>query len=298
MPNKDVRRILVTGRNGQVGHELVRSLACLGEVLAVDRQTCDLARPEQIEQTLASFRPTVIVNAAAYTAVDKAESEAEAAHAINARAPAQLAAYCAEAGALLIHFSTDYVFAGDGDQPHRPLSPIAPASVYGRTKAAGEAAITDSQCRHAILRTSWVFGAHGGNFLKTMLRLAQERDQLRVIDDQWGAPTPARLLADVVALVVAQGSRFTSGIYHVVPRGETTWCRYARFLLAEAQRLGVELRVSPNAVEAIPTSAYPTPARRPLNSRLDCQEIESALSINLPAWQLGVTQVLEDLLAR
>lgn len=298
MPNKTARRILITGRNGQVGHELVRSMACHGEVLAVDRQTCDLAQPATIAQTLADFRPDVIINAAAYTAVDKAESDVDLAHAVNATAPAQLAAYCAQAGALLIHFSTDYVFAGEGDAPHRVDAPIAPSSVYGQTKAEGEAAIRASGCRHAILRTSWVYGAHGSNFLKTMLRLAQERDQLRVIDDQWGAPTPARLLAEVVSLILAKEWAFLGGVFHLAPQGETTWCRYARFLLAEAQRLGVSLTVNPDQVEAIPTSAYPTPARRPLNSRLDCRDIESALGITLPTWQNGVTQVLEDLLVR
>jgi dTDP-4-dehydrorhamnose reductase len=295
-------KILLLGKNGQLGWELQRSLSVLGEVVALDRHgfpgwSGDLSQPSALAQTVQQIQPQVIVNAAAYTAVDRAESEPDVAYAINAQAPQILAQEAQKLGAWLVHFSTDYVFNGSGQQPWTETDVCAPLSVYGQTKWQGEQAVVASGCRHLMFRTSWVYGARGGNFAKTMLKLAQERDGLRVIDDQIGAPTGADLLADVtahaLAKVLEQGSE-SSGTYHLAASGETSWYGYAQFVLTQAKALGVSLKVQPEDVQAIPTSAYPTPVRRPLNSRLDTRKIQDTFGITLPHWTLGVARMLEE----
>lgn len=297
-------KILLLGKNGQVGWELQRSLASLGELLALDSKSqdyCgDLSDLQGLASTVQSFAPHVIVNAGAYTAVDKAESESQQAHQINAEAPAVLAREARRLNALLVHYSTDYVFSGNGDTPWHEADPVGPLSVYGASKLAGEQAIQSSGCKHLILRTSWVYAARGNNFVKSMLRLAQERDSLNVIDDQFGAPTGAELLADVTAhaIRVVMSQPKLCGLYHLAAAGETTWCRYARFVLEQAQAKGVSLKVTPAMVDAITTTAYPTPAKRPGNSRLNIQKLQKAFALNLPEWQVGVARMLTEILEK
>ncbi|MBC5786294.1 dTDP-4-dehydrorhamnose reductase [Ramlibacter sp. USB13] len=296
-------KILLFGANGQVGWELRRSLAPLGEVLALDRAGADglgadLTDPDAVARTVRSVRPDVVVNAAAYTAVDKAESEADTAALVNAVAPGAMAAAAAELGAWFVHYSTDYVFDGSGTQPWREGDPTGPLSVYGRTKLAGEQRIAAANPRHLILRTSWVYAARGGNFAKTMLRLAREREKLTVIDDQHGAPTGADLLADVTAHAIrslAAGSG-RPGTYHVAAAGETTWNGYARFVVGQALQAGENLKAGPEQVAPVPTSAFPTPARRPHNSRLDTSSFRSTFGLVLPPWQQGVERMLQETL--
>lgn len=301
-------KILLLGKNGQVGWELQRSLSVLGEVVALDRHghdgLCgDLSDLDGLAQTVRQVRPQVIVNAAAHTAVDKAESEPELARLLNAQAPGVLAHEAQQLGAWLVHYSTDYVFDGSGEQPWDEDDMPAPLSVYGRTKLEGEQQILQGGCRHLIFRTSWVYGARGGNFAKTMLRLAREREQLNVIDDQTGAPTGADLLADVTAHALRQvlpavGHNYLaqSGVYHLAAGGETSWHGYARFVLETARQAGVELKVQPHQVQPIPSSAYPTPARRPHNSRLDTSKLRSTFGLALPSWQQGVARMLAEIL--
>lgn len=294
-------KILLFGKNGQVGWELQRSLAPLGEVVALDFDAplhADFTRPEGLRDTVRQVAPDVIVNAAAHTAVDKAEAEPDLAHTINATAPGVLAEEAARRGAWLVHYSTDYVFDGSGSAPRAEEAPTQPLSAYGRTKLAGEEAIRASGCRHLILRTSWVYAARGGNFAKTMLKLAREREQLRVVGDQIGAPTGADLLADVTAHAIrgVQGDEKLGGTYHVVAAGETSWHGYAHHVLVKAREAGVVLKVAPEAIEAVPTSAYPTPARRPLNSRLDTARFRAAFGLVLPDWQRGVDRMLAEIL--
>ncbi|OHC20202.1 MAG: dTDP-4-dehydrorhamnose reductase, partial [Pseudomonadales bacterium RIFCSPHIGHO2_02_FULL_60_43] len=270
-------KILLFGKNGQVGWELQRSLAPLGELVALDadsRELCgDFTDLDGLIQTIRAVAPDVIVNAAAHTAVDKAESEPELVRTINALAPGMLAREAQRCNAWLIHYSTDYVFDGSGEQPWRETDAAAPLSVYGATKLEGEQLIRQSGCKHLIFRTSWVYGARGGNFAKTMLRLAQERDSLTVIDDQIGAPTGADLLADVTAHAIRAARPELSGLYHLVAAGETSWHGYAGFVLDHARRAGIALKVAPDAIQPVPTSAFPTPAKRPLNSRLDTAKL-------------------------
>jgi len=292
-------RILVTGKNGQVGFELRRSLSVLGEVIAVDRDECDLADPETIRRVVRAARPDVIVNPAAYTAVDKAESEPDLARAINAVAAGVLAEEAARCGALIVHYSTDYVFDGVGDGVYSEDDAPNPQSVYGQTKLEGERAVAAANPRHLILRTSWVFGAHGANFLKTMLRLAREREALKIVADQFGAPTSAALLADVTAHAVARYLRegaasFPFGVYHLVSAGETSWHGYAQYVIESARRRGQTFKVAELA--PIPTSAYPLPAPRPANSRLSTAKLQQAFGLTLPQWQAQVEQVLTLLL--
>jgi len=301
-------KILLLGKNGQVGWEFQRSLSVLGEVVALDRHghdgLCgDLADLEGLARTVRQVGPQVIVNAAAYTAVDKAESEPDLAHLLNAQAPGVLAREAQQLGAWLVHFSTDYVFDGSGTQPWSEDDVPAPLSVYGRTKLEGEWQILHSGCRHLIFRTSWVYGARGGNFAKTMLRLAREREQLHVIDDQIGAPTGADLLADVTAHALRQvlpavGHNYLaqSGVYHLAASGETSWHGYARFVLETARQAEVDLSVQPEQVQPIPTAAYPTPARRPNNSRLNTAKLRSTFGLTLPPWQQGVARMLAEIL--
>ncbi len=335
-------KILLLGKNGQVGWELQRSLLPLGKVIALDRHglrprddedissrsadaslraqqsnpedaslhapsdvslraqrsnlSGDLSNLEALAQTIVTVRPDVIVNAAAYTAVDKAESDVDACRTINALATAVLAQAAHASGALLVHYSTDYVFNGSGEAPWIETDATGPLNVYGQTKLEGEQAIARSGCRHLIFRTSWVFGARGGNFAKTMIRLAKERDQLKVINDQFGAPTGADLLADVTAHAI----RATlirpelGGLYHLAASGTTTWHGYASHVIAQARAAGQPILVAADAIGAVPTSAFPTPAQRPLNSRLSTDKLHSQFGLSLPHWQLGVDRMLTE----
>ena len=288
-------RILLTGANGQVGWELARALAPLGEVIGLDRSRLDLAQPDALRETVRAIAPTAIVNAAAYTAVDRAESEPDLARAINAIAPGVLAEEAQHLDAILVHYSTDYVFDGTKSEPYVEADPTHPLSVYGRTKLEGERAIGASGCRHLTLRTSWVYGARGHNFLLTMLRLARERRSLRIVDDQIGAPTWSREIAQATADLLGQpelAARGADGLYHLTAGGATTWFGFARAIFdsAEMARLGI----TPPALEAIPTSAYPTPARRPANSRLDCGRLFSRTGVRFAAWDAALARCLAE----
>ena len=296
-------KILLLGKNGQVGWELQRSLAPLGELIACDFDSpgelrADFSRPESLRPLIRAVRPDVIVNSAAHTAVDKAESEVEFARALNATAPGVVAQEAATLDALLVHYSTDYVFGGSGNAPRAEDAATAPLSVYGRTKLEGEELIRASGCAHLILRTSWVYAARGGNFARTMLKLAAEREILNVIDDQFGAPTGAELLADVTAHTVlrTRAEPALYGTYHCVAGGETNWHGYARFVIEWARANGQAIKVAANAINPIATSAYPTPAQRPLNSRLDTRKLQAAFGLQLPHWQLGVERMLVEVL--
>ena len=298
-------KILLLGKNGQLGWELQRSLAPLGELVACDFDTpgelkADFADAASLVALVRRVQPQLIVNSAAHTAVDKAESEPDLARAINATAPGVVAREAAAIGALLVHYSTDYVFDGSGSTPRSEDAPTGPLSVYGRTKLEGEDLVRASGCRHLILRTSWVYAARGGNFARTMLRLAAERETLSVISDQVGAPTGADLLADVSAHAVrgVLAEPALSGSYHCVAGGETNWFDYARFVVEWARAHGQPVRVAPDAMHAIPTSAYPTPARRPLNSRLATHKLQRAFGLTLPHWQTGVERLVVEILHR
>lgn len=303
-------KILLLGKNGQLGWELQRSLAPLGELVALDRRSADfcgdLGNLPGLAETLQRLRPDVIVNAAAHTAVDKAESEPELARLINASAPGLLAAEAQKLGAWLVHYSTDYVFDGSGDQPWAEADEPAPLNVYGQTKREGERLIQAACARHLIFRTSWVYAARGGNFAKTMLRLAQERERLTVIDDQWGAPTGAELIADVTAHALRQvtgGADNASqahcrdaGLYHLAASGETTWNGYARHVIAQSRHTQPTINIVAQEVAPVPTSAFPTPARRPHNSRLNTAKLQATFGMQLPAWQQGVDRMLAEIL--
>ena len=292
-------KILLLGKNGQVGWELQRSLAPLGEVLALDRNSTshggELRKMEGMAETVRVFRPQVVVNAAAYTAVDKAESDSSTAHLVNALAPEVLSRACAALDALLVHYSTDYVFDGSGQTPWLETDATGPLNVYGHSKLAGEQGIAKQGAKHVIFRTSWVYGTEGGNFAKTMLRLAQERDKMAVINDQFGAPTGAALLADITAMCLHQPQAL-SGIYHLAAAGETTWHAYAEYVLQTAKRLKPEMAYKVKEVAAVPTSEFPTPAQRPLNSRLNCSKLQNDLQCQLPDWQKGVDAMLSKIL--
>lgn len=292
-----IPNILLLGSQGQVGWELQRALAPLGHLVSADRAECDLAAPDALARLVAEAAPRIIVNAAAHTAVDKAESEPELAARLNAGVAAQLADEARARDALLIHYSTDYVFDGSKAGAYREEDKTNPLSVYGLTKRQGEEAILASGCRHAIFRTSWVFAARGGNFAKTMLRLAAERETLSVIDDQIGAPTSAELLADVTSLAIRelQAERAPDGLYHLVAAGETSWHGYASFVIEEAARLGLSLKCTPDKVRPIPTSAYPLPARRPANSRLATDKLVQNFNVTLPDWQYHVRRMLDEI---
>lgn len=296
-------KILLFGKSGQVGWELQRSLAPLGQVIALDYDSADglcgdFTNRAGLAGTVRRVAPDVIVNAAAYTAVDKAETEPELARRINALAPGVLADEAQELDAWLVHYSSDYVFDGSGEKPWLETDATGPLSVYGKTKLDGELAVARCE-KHLILRTSWVYAARGANFAKTMLRLAQERDQLKVISDQIGAPTGAELLADVTAHAVRTLQRRPqlAGVYHLAAGGETSWHTYARIVIEHARQAGRPIRVMPEAVEAIRTSAYPTPAQRPLNSRLNTGKFQAAFGLVMPDWQVGVERMLAEILA-
>lgn len=293
--------ILLLGKNGQVGWELQRALAPLGKVTALDRHSTkycgDLANSDELANTIRALKPDVIVNAAAYTAVDKAESEPMLARQINADTLAMMASEANKLGAWLVHYSTDYVFNGEGSTPWREDDITAPLNVYGATKLAGENFITQICPQHLIFRTSWVYGARGNNFAKTMLRLAKERAELGVINDQIGAPTSAELIADCTAHAIRtvsnQGSSL-AGIYHLAASGETSWHDYAAYVFAHAREQGVALKLT--TLNAIATADYATPAQRPLNSRLNTQKLSAAFGLTLPPWQQGVERMLNEIL--
>jgi dTDP-4-dehydrorhamnose reductase len=294
-------KILLTGKNGQLGFELQRALAPLGDVVAVGTEDCNLADADALRELVRRVAPDVIVNPAAYTAVDKAESDKATARAVNAVVPAILGEEGAKLGALVLHYSTDYVFDGMKQGAYSEDDVPAPQSVYGRTKLAGEQGLAAANPRHLILRTSWVVGAHGGNFAKTMLRLAGERDKLTVVADQFGAPTSAALLADVSAHLVRAYARvgtaaFPYGTYHVAAGGETSWYGYAQFVIGEALAAGKVLKATVNAIAPLSTEQYPTPAKRPLNSRLDTTRFRTTFDLRLPPWQEGVRHVLRQIL--
>lgn len=297
-------KILLFGKNGQVGWELQRSLAPLGELVALSTDSRDLCGDftdlDGIAQTVRSVAPDVIINAAAYTAVDKAESEPDVARTINALAPGVLAEAAKRCGAWLLHYSTDYVFDGSGDQPWLETDKTAPLSVYGQTKLEGEQAILASGCQHLIFRTSWVYAARGNNFAKTMLRLAQQRDSLQVINDQFGAPTGAELLADVSAhaLRVALRRPDVGGLYHLVAGGETSWHGYAHFVIDSARRAGMDIKVAPEAIAPVATGAFATAAKRPHNSRLNTDKLQNTFGLHLPHWQHGVTRMLNEIIGK
>lgn len=290
--------LVLLGCNGQVGWELQRSLAPLGHLICLDRQQADLSQPHKLAATLDALQPSVIINAAAYTAVDKAESDTDLAYTINAEAPAILAAIAKHQHAWLVHYSTDYVFDGSGNTPWQETSIPAPLNHYGRSKLAGEQAIQASGCQYLLFRTSWVYAARGQNFVKTMLRLAQQREQLSVVADQWGTPTGAELIADVSALALSQAMKQPelAGLYHLSASGFTNWYDFARLVISYAERYGVSLKSSASAIQGIASSAYPTPAQRPLNSRLDCQRLIDSFGLSLPDWQPGVERVLQEIL--
>ena len=293
-------KILLLGKNGQVGWELQRALAPLGELVALDRQggegLCgDLADLDGLRQTIRSVSPNVLVNAAAYTAVDKAESEPERAELINAKASQVMAQEMLKLDGWLLHYSTDYVFNGGGLKPWKEDDLTGPLNHYGVTKLQGEKAIAQTGCKHLIFRTSWVYAARGANFAKTMLRLAAEREQLSVIADQLGAPTGAELIADVTAhaLRSAMNNPALAGVYHLAAAGEVSWHGYADFVIEQARSAGQDLAVKD--ITAIPTSDYPTPAQRPLNSRLDCRKLRDTFDLHLPDWQFGVARMLKEI---
>lgn len=296
-------KILLLGKNGQVGWELQRALAPLGEVIALDRlglnTWCgDLAQPDAIYQTILDIAPNVVVNASAYTAVDLAETEIEATQLINHIAVEKIALACQKLGALFVHYSTDYVFNGVGEYAFDENDTVQPINIYGKTKALGEQAIVQSGCKYLILRTSWVFAAKGKNFIKTMLGLAQQREELAIIHDQVGAPTSAELIADVTTLIIPQVLQHSekAGIYHLVASGETTWFHYAQYVFEQAKAQGIALRVQ--RVKPITTAEYVTPAQRPLNSRLNNQKIQQIFQINLPEWQWYVNRTLTEILSK
>jgi len=300
-------KMLLLGANGQVGFELQRALAPLGELVCATRSgrlpggaecsRVDMADADELDALLGRERPDVVVNAAAYTAVDRAEDEPAAAKAANAEAPGQLARWCEQRDAMLVHYSTDYVFDGSGRSPYRENDQTAPLGTYGRSKLTGEEAIRDSGARHMIFRTAWVYAARGQNFLRTMLRLARERDTLRVVADQRGAPTPARWIASATALALARHptgqTELRLGTFHLTAGGETDWCEFARAIFSDALDAGVIDR-SPQ-VEAIVTADYPTRAARPSYSRLDNRRLYDVFGLRLPDWRRGVSEVMAEL---
>lgn len=293
-------KILLFGCNGQVGWELQRSLAPLGNVVALGKNTephgCDLGDLMGLAQTLNAMQPAVIVNAAAYTAVDQAESDSANAHAINAKAPAVMADWAAQQGALLVHYSTDYVFDGSGQQPWTESCAASPINVYGHSKLAGEQQIQVAGCRHLIFRTSWVYAARGANFAKTMLRLAREHESLNVINDQFGAPTGADLLADVTAHAIRQVRRGQSdgGLFHVAAAGHTTWYDYAKYVIDHSKQARKAPEIIAKNIHPVASAAFPTAAKRPQNSRLNTAKLQRVFDLELPTWQLGVKRMLTE----
>jgi dTDP-4-dehydrorhamnose reductase len=305
-PNHSPNTILITGGNGQVGFELQRQFAPLGTILAPTRQELDLTDASAVDAYLTQHQPALILNAAAYTAVDEAESEPAQAQRLNAELPAQLAAYAAKQGIPLVHYSSDYVYPGNGETPWQEDSPTAPLSVYGQTKLEGDEAVAKSGANYLIFRTSWVYAARGNNFMKTMLRLGRERESLNIVNDQIGAPTPARLIAQLTAMSFTTRADSPTihhspltillhkGIYHLAPRGETSWHGFASEIFKQAREVGEALAVTPESTQGITTADYPTPAKRPLNSRLALSKLERALGVTMPSWQSLLSLTLQE----
>lgn len=305
-------KILLFGSSGQVGWELQRSLAPLGEVKACNRQEADFENPDRLREIIRKYAPDVIVNAAAYTAVDKVEDDPDTAHCINAEAVGLLGDEAKRLNAWLVHYSTDYVFDGTKSEPYLENDQPNPLSVYGRTKLKGEEAICESGCKYLIFRTSWVYSAHGSNFAKTILRLAKERDVLNVVADQVGAPTSAELIADITALALYRITGVKNsihpreshplfpeqaiGIYHLTPRGETSWYGFAKRLLTEAQERGIDLRINPDNIHPITTADYPVPAKRPANSRLNTDKLTEVFGVSPPHWQRPIDRLVMTLI--
>ncbi|WP_404355918.1 dTDP-4-dehydrorhamnose reductase [Methylotuvimicrobium sp. KM1] len=292
--------ILLLGKNGQVGRELQRTLLPLGHVSAFGRDEADLQNPDALLGLLKERKPEIIVNAAAYTAVDKAETDEKAAYAINAEAVDVLAQYTSTHDALFVHYSTDYVFDGEKKEAYLETDTTDPQSIYGKSKRAGEEAILKSQCNALIFRTSWVFSADGNNFIKTILRLAQERDSLNIVADQFGAPTCAELIADVTAhaIIGFRRDQLTGGIYHLTSGGETTWHGLACYAVQRANENGMQLKLKPENIQPISTEAYPLPAKRPKNSRLNTGSLANSLELHFPDWRLYVDRVIRELCNR
>ena len=298
-------RILLLGANGQVGHELMRSLSPLGEIIATTRsghraegspcEIADLDKPDSLHGLVERIAPDWVVNAAAWTAVDRAESESDAAFRANAHSPGVLATACARRGAKLVHYSTDYVFPGDGSRPYREDDATSPLGVYGASKLAGEEAIRAAGDAHLIFRTAWVYASHGHNFLRTMLRLSAEREELRVVADQVGTPTPAALIAEVTARVMASSPQAT-GVFHLTAQGQCSWREFAAAIFSGARQRGLLAREP--SVLPITTADYPTPAKRPAYSCLDTSRLRNDLAIDLPTWEEGLDRVLDELAAR
>jgi dTDP-4-dehydrorhamnose reductase len=292
-------KILLTGSNGQVGFELQKKLNALGDVIATDREEMDLTNPDAIRQFIDQTKPDIIINPAAYTAVDKAESEPEIAHLINVTAPEVLASMAAELNIPLVHFSTDYVFDGLKKEAYVETDETSPQSVYGHTKCEGEEKVRSHE-KHIILRTSWVFGVHGHNFLKTMLRLFKEKESLNIVGDQWGSPASASMLSDVTFKIVdtiIKNKNFSDyGTYHVTSSGETNWFEYASLIATELIKLNANIKCGPDQIHSILTSEYPTAAKRPLNSRLNCDKLKKTFMLELPHWESEVKKVLREVI--
>jgi len=294
-------KILLLGANGQVGWELRRSLAPLGQITACDRTTANMENLAELQAVVNNNAPAVIVNAAAYTAVDRAESEPGKAHRVNAESVGLLAGEAQRLKAWLIHYSTDYVFDGTKAGSYTETDEPNPQSVYGQTKLAGEVSIRKSGCQHLVFRTSWVYSARGSNFIRTMLRLAKEQDEIKVVADQFGVPTSAELIADITALCIYRlflkkaTAKQLTGVYNLVPAGETSWYAFARYVLIEAKSRGITLRAGPENVYPISTSEYPLPAKRPANSRLDTHKLADTFGVCLPRWQDGVDRLLDEI---
>lgn len=289
-------KILLLGKTGQVGFELHRALSPLGTITAPGREQLDLTNEQAVTNYLAQTQPNLIVNAAAYTAVDAAEENQQTAQRLNAGLPKQLAEYAKANSARLVHYSSDYVYPGTGNEPWQETSPTGPLSAYGQTKLEGDETIEQSGADHLIFRTSWVYSARGGNFMKTMLRLAKSKSELTIVADQIGSPTPARLIAQVTTLAIH--TQLKTGLYHLAPRGETSWHGFAQEIFSQARQAGEQLSMGPENAHAIPTSDYPTPAKRPLNSRMVLNKLERALNIQLPDWQSQLALTLNEYLEK
>ena len=287
-------KILLLGQTGQVGFELKRVFAPVGEITAPTRDQLDLLNEEAVQRYLTEHQPALILNAAAYTAVDKAEEEPLVASRLNGGLPGQLAEYAQQHKAALIHYSSDYVYPGSGTEPFDEQTDTGPLSVYGKTKLDGDNAISVSGCQHWIFRTSWVYSARGHNFMKTMLRLGKDKTELKVVADQIGSPTPARLIAQVSLLAYVRN--IEPGTYHLAPQGETSWQGFAQNIFEQCANRGSKLAITPEAVIPIPTKDYPTPAQRPLNSRLSLQKLERALGATMPEWDDQLAQTLDEYL--
>lgn len=296
MSSNSFGRILILGGNGQVGFELQRSFAPFGEVRAPSRSEVDVSDLDAVVAFIAAYQPQVILNAAAWTAVDKAEAERDAAMRLNAELPALLAGKASTLNATLVHYSSDYVYPGDGEQFWSEDSPTAPLSVYGESKLAGDEAVLTSDCRHLVFRTSWVYAARGNNFMKTMLKLGRDRDMLNIVNDQIGAPTPARLIAQLTCEALRQNIK--GGLYHLAPQGTTSWHGFAQSIFRLAIEQGEVLAIDPETLGGIPTADYPTPAARPLNSRLSLAKLENALGLTMPDWQSQLSLTLQEHLDR